>query len=106
MSIQKNGPEVFLPHRCGSDARKNIGPGSKKRLTFARPSANVNSCSPMSRRPSHIARKRILAAALQVFGAKGYKEATVREIARTAGVSVGALYPYFGNKERLYLEVL
>ncbi len=60
----------------------------------------------MSRRPSHIARKRILEAALEVFGAKGYKEATVREIARTAGVSVGGLYPYFGNKEQLYLEVL
>ena len=60
----------------------------------------------MSRRPSHSARKRILAAALQIFGAKGYKEATVREIARTAAVSVGGLYPYFGNKEQLYLEVL
>jgi AcrR family transcriptional regulator len=60
----------------------------------------------MSRGPSLIARKRILTAALQVFSAKGYREATVRDIARTAGVSVGALYPYFGNKEQLYTEVL
>jgi AcrR family transcriptional regulator len=51
-------------------------------------------------------REKILAAALQVFGDKGYKEATVREIARIAGVAVGGLYPYFGSKEQLYVEVL
>ncbi len=89
-----------------SGTLKKVGLNSKKRLTFRRSSAILNSCSPMSRRPSHIARKRILAAALHVFGANGYKEATVREIARTAGVSIGALYPYFGNKEQLFLEVL
>ena len=78
----------------------------KKYLTIHRSSVILNSCSLMGRRPSHIARKKILAAALQVFSAKGYREATVRDIARTAGVSVGALYPYFGNKEQLYTEVL
>jgi len=51
-------------------------------------------------------RERILAAALQVFAEKGYKEATVRDIARVAGVAVGALYPYFGSKEQLYVQVL
>jgi AcrR family transcriptional regulator len=60
----------------------------------------------MSRQPSYAAREKILAAALQVFGDKGYKEATVREIARIAGVALGGLYPYFGSKEQLYVEVL
>jgi AcrR family transcriptional regulator len=60
----------------------------------------------MSRQPSPEARGKILAAALQVFSDKGYKEATVREIARIAGVAVGGLYPYFGSKEQLYVEVL
>jgi AcrR family transcriptional regulator len=60
----------------------------------------------MSRQPSYAVREKILAAALQVFGDKGYKEATVREIARIAGVAVGGLYPYFGSKEQLYVEVL
>ena len=60
----------------------------------------------MGRQPSYGVREKILAAALQVFGDKGYKEATVREIARIAGVAVGGLYPYFGNKEQLYVEVL
>ncbi len=48
----------------------------------------------------------ILSAARQVFAEKGYKGATVREIARLAGVAVGGLYPYFGSKEQLYLEAL
>ena len=60
----------------------------------------------MSRQPSNAVREKILGAALQVFGDKGYKEATVREIARIAGVAVGGLYPYFGSKEQLYVEVL
>ncbi len=60
----------------------------------------------MSRQPSYGARGKILAAALQVFSDKGYKEATVREIARIAGVAVGGLYPYFGSKDQLYVDVL
>jgi AcrR family transcriptional regulator len=60
----------------------------------------------MSRQLSYAARGKILAAALQVFRDKGYKEATVREISRVAGVAVGGLYPYFGSKEQLYVEAL
>ena len=60
----------------------------------------------MSRQQSHEARAKILDAARHVFSDRGYKETTVREIARLAGVAVGGLYPYFGNKEQLYLEVL
>ncbi len=60
----------------------------------------------MSRKASSAARRKILTAARQVFGDKGYKEATVREIAQLAGVAVGGLYPYFGNKEQLYVEAL
>ncbi len=60
----------------------------------------------MGRQPSPLAKANILSAARQVFADKGYKEATVREIARFAGVAVGGLYPYFGNKEQLYVEAL
>ena len=60
----------------------------------------------MGRQPSYEARAHILEAALRVFSDKGYKETTVREIARVAGVAVGGLYPYFGSKEQLYTEVL
>jgi len=60
----------------------------------------------MSRQPSPSVRRKILSAARQIFGDKGYKESTVREIARLASVSIGGLYPYFGNKEQLYVEAL
>jgi AcrR family transcriptional regulator len=66
----------------------------------------LNKRSIMSRKPSPSARRKILTAARRVFGDKGYKEATVREIARLAGVAVGGLYPYFGSKEQLYVEAL
>ncbi len=51
-------------------------------------------------------RQRILAAAAQVFGRKGYQAATVREICHTARVNLAALNYYFGNKEALYRTVV
>ncbi len=49
--------------------------------------------------------KRILAAALKEFAAKGPAGARVDEIARLAGVNKRMLYHYFGSKEDLYREV-
>ncbi|RME49031.1 MAG: TetR/AcrR family transcriptional regulator [Caldilineae bacterium] len=46
-------------------------------------------------------RKQILDAAAQVFAQKGFHRATIREIARTAGIAEGTIYNYFRNKEDL-----
>jgi AcrR family transcriptional regulator len=43
----------------------------------------------------------ILAAAVQVFLADGYPNATTARIAEVAGVSIGSFYQYFPNKEAL-----
>jgi TetR/AcrR family transcriptional regulator, regulator of cefoperazone and chloramphenicol sensitivity len=51
-------------------------------------------------------RRRILAAAEQVFGHKGYNAATVREICQAARVNLAALNYYFGSKEALYRTVV
>jgi len=48
------------------------------------------------------ARARILSAANQVFGEKGYRQATMDDVARKLGVSKGALYLYFASKEELF----
>src|SRR5215472_16477890 len=48
------------------------------------------------------ARTRILRAANQVFGEKGYRQATMDDIAKKLGVSKGALYLYFSSKEELF----
>ena len=47
-------------------------------------------------------RDRILEAARREFLEKGYKGAWLRDIAKKAGVTTGALYGYFKNKEELF----
>ena len=46
-------------------------------------------------------RKRLLHAAVQTFGRRGFHEAKIAEIAAEAGVAVGTVYLYFRNKEDL-----
>lgn len=49
-------------------------------------------------------RDRIVAAALRVFGEKGYHRSTVADVVRDSGLSVGAIYTYFPSKEALFLQ--
>lgn len=51
-------------------------------------------------------RQQILDAAIQVFGRRGYHEATMQEIARSVGVSVGLIYQYYKDKEDLLYAVI
>lgn len=46
-------------------------------------------------------RKRLLQAAVQTFGRRGFHEAKIAEIAAEAGVAEGTVYLYFRNKEDL-----
>ena len=50
------------------------------------------------------ARKRILDAAETVFGNRGYKAATIREICQKAEVNVASVNYYFNGKKGLYRE--
>ncbi len=51
-------------------------------------------------------RNTILEAALQVFIAQGFHEATMDEIASASGVAKGTLYRYFASKEDLLEQLL
>jgi TetR/AcrR family fatty acid metabolism transcriptional regulator len=51
-------------------------------------------------------RKQILDAATQVFAEKGFHRATVKEIARVAGIADGTIYTYFASKAEVLLAVL
>lgn len=51
-------------------------------------------------------RTRILQAARKVFGKRGYHGATIEEIADEAGLSNGAVYYNFKNKEDLFFALL
>lgn len=48
-------------------------------------------------------RRRILAAALDLFQERGFAETTMREIARHAEVATGAAYYYFPSKEAIVM---
>ena len=51
-------------------------------------------------------RRELLDAAAEVFGEAGYRNATVREICRRAGANIAAINYHFGDKEKLYADVL
>jgi len=57
----------------------------------------------MSKRTAQESRKIILEAANEVFSERGYSRATIRNVAKKAGISVGGIYLYFQNKEELYV---
>jgi AcrR family transcriptional regulator len=49
---------------------------------------------------------RIIDAALTVFGACGYRKASINDIAAAAGVSKAIIFHYFGTKKALYLYLV
>lgn len=49
---------------------------------------------------------RILQAASDLFTTQGFHGTSTREIAAKAGVSLGNIYNYFGNKEELFVSLL
>src|SRR5215510_14834959 len=51
-------------------------------------------------------RNQILDAATKVFAQKGFHRATIRDVAKEAGVADGTIYNYFDNKTDLVLGIL
>jgi AcrR family transcriptional regulator len=51
-------------------------------------------------------RTKLLDSAGQVFAERGFQAATVREICARAGVNIALINYHFGDKEKLYTEVL
>ena len=51
-------------------------------------------------------RKQILDAATKVFAEKGFHRATIKDIARVAGIADGTIYTYFASKTEVLLGIL
>jgi AcrR family transcriptional regulator len=49
-------------------------------------------------------RDRIVNAAVRVFSDKGFHSATIADVCRESGLSVGAIYTYFSSKEALFQQ--
>ncbi|MEB2346362.1 MAG: CerR family C-terminal domain-containing protein [Deltaproteobacteria bacterium] len=63
------------------------------------------SAASLGRGGSAATRRRLLAAAGERFAARGFRGATLREIAERAGTNLAAANYHFGSKRGLYLEV-
>jgi AcrR family transcriptional regulator len=50
-------------------------------------------------------RERLVVAAAQIFATRGYRNATMDEVAQAAGTAKGTLYLYFKDKESLFFAV-
>ena len=50
-------------------------------------------------------RKLILDKALKLFSEKGIKETTIRDIAKSVGITEGAIYRHFSSKEEIVYEL-
>jgi AcrR family transcriptional regulator len=61
-----------------------------------------------SRRARHMLADQagLLAAARAVFAERGYRGASIRDIAGRAGFSVGGVYQFYPSKDELYIAVL
>ena len=51
-------------------------------------------------------RTKLIEAALEVFGERGYHHATIQQIVRRAGTNVAAINYHFGDKAQFYGEVV
>jgi AcrR family transcriptional regulator len=78
-------------------------------LASPSPAANVDGETPrLNRRQTAKVRTRqkVLDAARQLFGERGYEPATIRDIAKGAGMSTGAVFANFQDKAELFEAVL
>jgi AcrR family transcriptional regulator len=63
--------------------------------------------APMTRDESRqLTRRRLIDAAATVFAQRGYRRASVEEIASEAGYTIGALYSNFSGKDEVLLALL
>lgn len=55
---------------------------------------------------SEVSMVAVLDAALDLFSSQGYGATSMRQIADNSGISVGNIYHHFGNKERIFEQLL
>ncbi len=54
-------------------------------------------------RAAELTRRKILLSAMECFAKEGYQQTTIREVARKAGVTLGAVYHHFKGKKELLM---
>ena len=62
--------------------------------------------SPVRRPRREIVRRRLLDAALTVFAERGFASANLDQVAAAAGLTKGAIYSNFANKDELFFAMM
>lgn len=60
----------------------------------------------MTNMPQNKKKQHLLDSAIRVFAAKGFDDASVREIAAEAGLTTGAIYHHYKNKDDLFYDAV
>lgn len=66
----------------------------------------VSTLKALKQEEREIRRNHIIDAAQKIFGSKTYDRASMREIAREAGMAVSSIYTYFENQETLFVQAI
>jgi AcrR family transcriptional regulator len=66
----------------------------------------VSKKSEIGKRRQKNTKQKILVAGRKIFAEKGYNQTRIQDLLKAAGVSPGAFYNYFSNKEELFLELV
>jgi AcrR family transcriptional regulator len=68
---------------------------------------NVSASHPRARRwaKSSDTQRRILDAATDVFGARGFTATTMSDVVAGSGASIGSIYHHFGGKKELFIAI-
>lgn len=74
-------------------------------MTAAVPEAGAQRRQRRRLQHQDLSRAQLLDAAEEVFGHKGFHEATLKEVADLAGFSVGSVYSFFENKDDLFRQI-
>jgi AcrR family transcriptional regulator len=78
----------------------------RRRKSRRRSGARLDGRTRAARAEGREAREELLTAALEIFARRGFREASVDEIAAEAGYSKGALYWHFSGKEELLAALI
>lgn len=103
-----------MPDRDVAPRRPRVPPAGGKNGLVTGKNALVTSAAEQpaprkktGRRPGGAdTRRTVLEAARAEFAARGYQKASMRAIARAAGVDAALLHHYFGSKDKLFLAAL
>ncbi len=60
----------------------------------------------MPKQKSEAVKRRLIAAAIEVVGSRGFRKTTVPLISKKAGVSTGTFYIYFKDKSRVFVDAI